>query len=251
MIDEERLSEVIPKDMSISLVEPHIYSVIQNGVHANSFDEMASFYDLVICNPLYNRLVWGYSVKDYDILTQNALTSSKGGWILDVGCGSLAFTARTYIKYSERPVVLLDQSLKLLRIAKSRLARLNGKVPSNMVFLQGDALQLPFKPKNFNTIISLNLLHVFDDVKKVLLGLRNVLSEKGTISFTTLVKNNRVADKYLKMMLEKTCEVAPKNIDQLHVFFDELGIPIQYDINGNMAFIYYDGKGGGAVDKLE
>lgn len=87
---------------------------------------------------------------------------------------------------------------------------------------------MPFKPKSFNTIISLNLLHVFDDVKKVLLGLRNVLSEKGTISFTTLVKNNRVADKYLKMMLEKTCKVAPKNIDQLYVFFDELGMPIRY-----------------------
>jgi ubiquinone/menaquinone biosynthesis C-methylase UbiE len=240
IIDESSLSKLLSENVTLRLIEPHIYSVIQDGVSTNFFDKMASFYDLVICNPLYNRLVWGYSVKNYDILTHNALTSSKDGWVLDAGCGSLAFTARTYLRYSERPVVLLDHSFRLLRIAKSRLTRLNGDVPANMVFLQGDALQLPFRPKIFKTIISLNLLHVLDDVRKVLLGFRNILTDHGTMSFTTLIENNRFADKYLYYVLGKAAGVVPRKAHDLFEMFNDISMPVKFDIMGNMAFIYYN-----------
>jgi ubiquinone/menaquinone biosynthesis C-methylase UbiE len=238
LIDESSLSELLSKKVTLRLVEPHIYSVIQDGEGTNSFDRMAGFYDLVICNPLYNRLVWGYSVKSYDALTRSALTSSKDGWVLDAGCGSLAFAVNTYLGYSERPVLLLDQSLSLLRIAKSRLIRLNGSVPPNMVFLHGDALDLPFKPKVIKTIISLNLLHVLGDVKKALLGFRNVLTDSGTMSLTTLIANNRFADKYLNIMLAKASGTAPRQARQLVEFFDELSMSAQFDVKGSMAFIY-------------
>ena len=235
-IDEHRLSEVLAKDVNLRFIEPHIYSIFPNGERSNFFDKMARFYDIVICNPLYNRLMWGYSVKNYATLVQDALTA-KDGWVLDAGCGSLSFSAKTYIR-CKRPIVFLDYSLNLLRIAKSRLIKLNGKVPDNMVFLQGDALKLPFKLKSFNTIISLNLLHVLDDVKKALSGLRNALAEKGMMSFTTLIKNNRRADKYLEKMLKKTSGVSPRTLDQLRTAFNEVGASCKYDINGNMAFVY-------------
>jgi ubiquinone/menaquinone biosynthesis C-methylase UbiE len=238
-IDESGLSQLLSKNVNLSMIEPHIYSVFQNIEAANSYDKMfGNFYDRVACNPLYNRLVWGYSITKYASLAHIALTSSKNGFVLDLGCGSLAFTAKTYVQYSERPVVLLDQSLKLLRIAKARLTKLNGGVPENMIFLQADALQLPFVPNSFNTIISFNLLHVLYDVKKLLVGLKKVLSEDGRIYFTTLVKANRLADRYLKVW-ENAGEVVSRNIDQLHSVFDQSGMPIKHDINGNLAFIYY------------
>ena len=96
----------------------------------------------------------------------------------------IAFKTKTYIEYSERPVVRIDQSLKLLRIAKSRITKLNGKVPDNMVFIHGDALQLPFEPNTFHTIISLNLMHVLDDINKFLAGLRNVSIEEYRVNPT-------------------------------------------------------------------
>ena len=238
IIDESTLSELLLEDVSIRLIEPHIYSIFHNGEKPNFFDTMARFYDVVICNPLYNRFMWGYSVANYTTVVHDALTA-RDGWVLDAGCGSLAFSAKTYIKCTERPIVFLDHSLNLLRIAKSRLIKLNGKVPANMIFLQGDALQLPFKPKSFETIISLNLLHVLDDVKSALFGLRNALAEKGTMSITTLLKNNLRADKYLEKMLKKASGVAPRDIGRLHALFNELGMSIEYDIHGNMAFIYY------------
>ena len=151
----------------------------------------------------------------------------------------MAFSARTYLRYSERPVVLLDHSIKLLRITKSRLTRLNSYIPANMVFLHGDALNLPFKPKIFNTIISLNLLHVLSDVKKVLLGLRNVLTDNGTMSFTTLIENNRFADKYFNIMGKKGLSV-PRKAHELFEIFNDISMPVKFDIKGNMAFIFYD-----------
>jgi SAM-dependent methyltransferase len=109
-----------------------------------------------------------------------------------------------------------------------------------MVFLHGDALQLPFEPNTFHTIISLNLLHVLDDINRLLVGLRNVLVNDGKIYFTTLVQGNRIADRYLKLW-ENAGEVVSRDIIQLEAVFGQLGMPIKYDINGNMAFIYYGG----------
>lgn len=238
-IGKSGISELLSEKKNLRLIEPHIYSVVNNIEVANTYDTGFGYiYDWVACNPLYNRLIWGYSIAKFASLAHDALTSSKKGYVLDLGCGSVAFTAKTYLQYSDRPVVLLDQSLKMLRIAKSRLIKLSGRVPDNMVFLHADALQLPFKPDSFNTIISLNLLHCLDDTKKLLVGLKNVLSEDGKMYFTTLIKGNRLADRYLEA-LANGGKLVSRSIDEHQKFFNELGMTIKYDVNGNMAFMYY------------
>src|SRR4030042_2875465 len=134
MIDAARLSEIILPGVNLRLVEPHLYSPYAPGEQTNSYDEKGalSFYDQVACNRFYNRLVWGYSTSDYHSLCREALRSSTEGWVLDAGCGALAFTAKTYADYDERPVIFLDQSITLLRLAKARLAQLRGAVPGNV-----------------------------------------------------------------------------------------------------------------------
>jgi ubiquinone/menaquinone biosynthesis C-methylase UbiE len=238
-IGEIALSKLISNNISLKLIEPQIYSVLQDIEAANPYDTRFGYiYDWVACNPLYNRLIWGYSINRFASLTHEALTSSKNGCVLDLGCGSLAFTAKTYIQYSDRPVILIDQSLRMLRIAKSRLMKLNGKFPDNMVFLHADALQLPFQQKSFKTIISLNLLHCLDDTKKLFIGLKNVLSDNGKMYFTTLVKGNRFADRYLKVLAEWG-KLVSRSTEEHQAAFNQLGMTIKYNINGNMAFIYY------------
>ena len=238
MAAEAILSEIILEDVTFRLIEPHIYSIYSQVENVGSYDRFGSIYDVVACNRLYNRLVWGYWISDFHALALDALRSATDGWVLDAGCGSLAFTAGTYVQYSERPIVLLDQSMKLLRMAKARLINLHGSVPPNMVFLHGDALELPFKPKSFTTIISMNLLHVLDDVRKVLLGLKNVMADGATVSFSTLIKSGRLSDNYLNM-LGKADAVVPRTADQLLAIFDEVAMPVQYHVSGNMAFIYH------------
>lgn len=237
MINEERLSEILPKDVSLRLVEPHIYSLYPPD-KISYYDKFGGIYEAVACNRFYNRIVWGYWTSEYHSLCLDALKSSTEGWVLDAGCGSLAFTAKTYLTYNERPVILLDQSIRMLMLAKSRLIKLNGKVPSNMVFLHGDVLQLPFKPQSFGTTIAMNLLHVIKDIKTMLRGLKIVLMEGGSILFTTLLENNRFADKYLHKLGEAGYLI-PRSPDQLLSVFDEIGMTVKCRIKGNLAFIYY------------
>jgi ubiquinone/menaquinone biosynthesis C-methylase UbiE len=238
-ISESDLSALLLESADLRLIEPHIYSVLPGIEVNNPYDTQFGYiYDWVACNPIYNRLIWGYSIQIFAMIAREALTSATKGNVLDIGCGSLAFTAKTYIQYSERPVVLVDQSLKMLRIAKSRLIKLNGKVPGNMVFLHADALRLPFRETSFTTIISENLLHCFNDTRNLLVGLKNILSKGGKIYFTTLVKANRLADRYLEA-LANGGKLVSRNMEAHKAIFNELKMIIEYEISGNLASIYY------------
>jgi ubiquinone/menaquinone biosynthesis C-methylase UbiE len=241
MIDAARLAEIIFPEANLRLIEANLYSLYAPGEEIDSsYDRKGSlaFYDQVACSRIYNRLVWGYDPAEYHTLCREALRSSSAGWVLDAGCGSLAFTAQTYADYAERPVIFLDQSLKLLRVAKSRLAQLHGREPENAVFLHGDVLHLPFRPKSFGTIICMNLLHVLPEIRRLLQELRNFLMEEGTMVFTTLIENRRFADRYLYMWA-RAGEVVPRTAAQLLAEFEALGMPVSYRIQGNMAFITY------------
>lgn len=231
------LSALLLNPADCRLVEPRIYSVLPEHDPANVYDtRFGAIYDLVACNPLYNRIIWGYSVNLFAALAHDALRSSALGTVLDLGCGSLAFTAGIYIQYSERPVVLVDQSLNMLRRAKSRLVKENGSVPDNMIFLHADALRLPFREKSFQTIISENLLHCLADTGILLTELKNILAKNGRMYFTTLIRSHRLADRYLEA-LAKRGKLESRTVADHQAVFAQLGIPVQYDINGNMLSI--------------
>lgn len=236
-MDEGKLSELLLDEVRLRIIEPHLYSTYSSHGNRNSYDKsFGALYDIIACNRFYNRIIWGYWTSAFHSFCLDALGSATNGWVLDVGCGSLAFSAKAYARHPDRPVICLDQSIKLLRLAKSRIVKLNGNIPQNMVFMHGDALHLPFKPKNFSTIISLNLVHVVEDIQKVLFGLKNALTNDGTISLTTLIENNRFADKYLHMW-GKAGELFPRNIAQLTSALNALGMSVKQQIEGNMAFI--------------
>lgn len=236
-INENDLSALLLENSIFRLVEPNIYSVLPDNESGNEYDTQFGFiYDWVACNPIYNRLIWGYSVKIFPQIANDALRSSADGKVLDLGCGSLAFTAETYSQYSKRPVVLVDQSLKMLRMAKSRLIKRNGNVPDNLVFLHADALQLPFRAKAFKTILSENLLHCLDDTSILLKQLDKIILKNGKMFFTTLVKNNRFADKYLESLADSGKLVSRTVVDHKEVF-DQLSMSAKYETKGNILSI--------------
>jgi SAM-dependent methyltransferase len=234
------LSEIISEDVTLNLVEPDIYSVYSIGDSPGAYDSIgaSTVYDMVACNRFYNRLMWGYSIKDYAILCEDSLASSHEGWVLDLACGSLAFTAEIYANCSNRPVVFLDQSLKLLRKGKFRIEKLKGNLPDNMFFLHADALQLPFKANIFHTVISLNLLHCIDDMKTALKEIKRVLIDGGNFALTTLVQSSRWSNRYLNMLAGSGALIS-RSPDELLYAFNDMEIQVTHEVKGNLAFIRY------------
>jgi ubiquinone/menaquinone biosynthesis C-methylase UbiE len=236
-INEYEMSAMLLGKFTLRAVEPKIYSVLPDNNSGNEYDSQFGFlYDLVACNPIYNRLIWGYSVKIFSQIANEALHSSQVGPVLDIGCGSLAFTAKTYSQYSERPVVLVDQSLKMLRMAKTKLMKQNGKVPDNLVFLHADALQLPFQENIFTTILSENLLHCLSDTSILLKQLKTIILKNGNMYFTTLVRAKRFADKYLEALAGSGKLVSRAVVDHKKVF-EQVDLSAKYETTGNILVI--------------
>ncbi|NOY70055.1 MAG: class I SAM-dependent methyltransferase [Deltaproteobacteria bacterium] len=236
-INENELSAMLLENITIRAVEPNIYSVLPADNSGNEYDSQFGFvYDLVACNPIYNRLIWGYSVKIFSQIANEALNSSQEGPVLDIGCGALAFTAKTYSQYAKRPVILTDQSLKMLRMAKAKLIKQNGNVPDNLVFLHADALQLPFLENIFTTILSENLLHCLGDTTILLKQLKTILAKNGKMYFTTLVRANRFADKYLEALAESD-KLVSRDVDDHKKIFEQVGLSAKYETTGNILLI--------------
>jgi hypothetical protein len=55
---------------------------------------------------------------------------------------------------------------------------------------------------------------------------KNVLKKGGAMTFTTLVRNNRIADRYVKVW-EKAGEVISRDIAEIQAAFDQLGMVTQ------------------------
>jgi SAM-dependent methyltransferase len=236
-IAERTLSECVAPKSQFRKIEPHVYSVAPDNSLSNTYDtDFGNIYEWVACNPIYNRVVWGYPITLYPRFTFEALSSASTGPVLDLACGSLAFTAKAYLQSPHRTIICSDQSLKMLRLARNRLVSLHGKVPDNVVFLLADALQLPLLPRCITTVVCLNLLHCIAEVPLLLRSLDNLVAPNSNLFFTTLVHANRWADRYL-IALAKSGMLIPRQVSDHARLFQEAGMRMNSEVRGNLAFL--------------
>jgi len=231
---KERLIEILLKESNLIEIEPNIYSILEGDISA-PYDRWGGIYEKVACNRFYNRLIWGYWTSEFNQLCLDALKSGNG-WVLDAGCGSLAFTARAYLAHTTRPVILTDRSLRMLQFAKRRIINLKGTVPENMIFLHADSMNLPIHEGSIQTVVAMNIIHAVEDAKRLVQGLEGLMASGGSAAFSTIIKNNRCADRYLRKLAEGGA-MTGRDQAQLIALFSELGINGSYCTKGNMAFV--------------
>jgi len=227
----------ILSNTDIELLDNGIYTVIKETQRKSDYDDKVKGYDTLIGNNLYNKIIWGNSVNDYQTFCKETLEHFPNGMVLDAGCGSLVFTADVYAEATHKYIVLLDRSMGMLERAKERLIERFDEVPKHIVLLQGDIFNLSFKEDTFDVVMSQGLLHMFDDKISFLNELERVKKEEGIVSFTSLVGNNLLGRVYLKL-LKKAGEVATayssKELEDIL-----LPMPQSYSIKtkGNMAYM--------------
>ena len=234
---QDKWRAVIAEGHTIRSVEEGIYSVLSDGPHIHLYDGRAAIYDLVVGTRLYNRVVWGAFLLDYVRFARQAVASHPAGMLLDAGCGSLLFTAQAYLD-CERPILAFDQSLQMLRRARSRLRKLAGCVPEHIILLQADLSALPFRPASFHTALCMNVLHHLADAGGVLTGLKRLLVNGGHLYLTSLVKGNRlIGDQYLHTLYRWGDFVHPRTGVELgNLLAGSFGQSVSYWVQGNMAY---------------
>ncbi len=225
------------KDRYIQQLEDGIYTTFDEKERVSDYDDKVKGYDALIGNTIYNKLIWGNSVKTYHQFCMDALESANGGLVLDAGCGSLVFTHKAYAQATNKYIILLDRSLGMLRASKRRLEDAYGEMPKHIILVQGDVFDLPFKDGLFDVVISQGMIHIFKEQKAFLEELERVKKDNKKLYFTSLVANNAFGRFYMKL-LKNAKEVA--TIHSSESLEKELNtMPHKYNIYtiGNMAYM--------------
>jgi SAM-dependent methyltransferase len=231
------IGDVLAEGRPLRPLEDGLFSVLPEGTAGHAYDGRARAYDRMIGSRVYNRVAWGSSPADYRRFARRAVESAPGGWFLDAGCGTLLLTADAYLAAPGRPIVVLDQSLGMLRRARERVLGGGKRLPGNLVFLQADLLDLPFRPGAFRTVMSMGMLHLFADVAPLAANLEALLLPDGGLYLTSLVANGRLGDRYLRLLHRQGETAEPRAAPALEaVLRGALRRPLAYSVTGNMAY---------------
>ena len=249
IVDGESLfADLLDPQRRLRPIGGGMWSALPEGQHAGRYDRRASAYDAVVGSRLYNRLLWGSSPAAYGGFAARALQSSDGP-LLDAGCGSLVFTADVYAR-ADRPLVLVDRSLGMLQAAQTRLRAAGGARARDAIFLQADLFDLPFRPGRFRTVISMGMLHLFEEIDGLVAALDRSLAPGGHLFLTSLVAERRIGRAYLSL-LHRAGEVAPPRTNAQIIRAVQQGVAsarhVNGDIQGSMAFLQVMSSAGSEI----
>jgi len=180
-------------------LEPGLYTAL-SGTAAAGYDGKARVYDRLVGSPAYNRLVWATPLDWYGDVAERAAASGAGP-LLEGGCGTALFTQRAWSE-TDRPLLLVDRSIDMLRIARER-------VGDDATLLQADLFDLPLPAASFETVCSFGVMHVLDDPVPALEQLWRCVAPGGQLWITSLVDSGRVLARAWYAALRLAGEAGP------------------------------------------
>lgn len=211
------------------LAAPGLHSSLPEAERGAGYDRIAGGYDLMVGNPLYNRLVWGCPKPRYRAAADTFLRYAPSGALLDFGCGSLVFTAQSYRGQEDR-LVLFDRSLAMLARARKRL-------PQGL-FLQGDAFAPPFEDGTFAGAMGWGMLHVFGSASAYLENLHRLLAPGAPVAIGTLVLSGRaIGDRMLGLLHARGEAAQPETRETVEQAFEQYFALEATDLAGSMLFL--------------
>lgn len=117
-----------------------------------------------------NRSEWQFRVAT---IALNYIELPSKAKVLDIGCGDGRFTKFLANRIPEGEVIGLDPSPSMLAAAQAN-------VSSNLSFVQGDAVSLPFN-NQFDRIMAFNSLHWVSEIVTALEQIRKALKPQGQV----------------------------------------------------------------------
>lgn len=141
----------------------------------------------------------------------------EGMCVLEVGCGSGAFT--NYIARAvgdKGEVYATDIQLDMLEQLKKKLMRFENRDIKNVVINQCDAGKMPFEDNHFDLVSMVAVLQEIRDKKKALQEIKRVLKPQGILAITEFIPD---PDYPLKSTTIRQCENAGFLFDDIEGSF--------------------------------
>ena len=205
------LPQIRAAPTELRAVAPDIHSLLPRGASTQLYDRFASAYDGLAGTRLYNRIVWGNTPAHYSTFAARAVYEPSDGWLLDAGGGSVLFTADAHAARTDRPILVLDQSLAMLTRARRRLIERARSMPDHVLLVQADLRDLSaFRQSSFSTVLCLNVLHHIEDATALLSGLRTLLAPGACLFLTSLIRRRTMRNLYLRTLRHAAGFAAPR-----------------------------------------
>jgi ubiquinone/menaquinone biosynthesis C-methylase UbiE len=114
----------------------------------------------------------------------------KGMKILEVGCGTGALARKLALWLgNDTTIVGLDRDTNFINYARSKAME---KGLTNMSFVEGDALQLPFEDNSFDACFSFNVIELVPN-REFLLEQKRICKDGGKVSVMATITNKEIA----------------------------------------------------------
>ena len=111
----------------------------------------------------------------------------KGMHVLDLGCGSGAFTTFIARAVGEKgKVYALDIQADMLKQLENKLSKPENKDIKNIKLIEGNAYELPFEDGSLNLVNMVTVLQEIPDRNKALQEVKRVLKPGGILAVTEL-----------------------------------------------------------------
>lgn len=172
-------------------------AVLKQSDEARQWHAYAQVYELMADVPFVREQ------RELHLRTLRELGGSSLEYVLDAGCANGLYTER--LAGVAKKVAGIDRDTFMLDAAWQRLVGY-----TNVELYNGDVTALPFEDKQFNALVSNNILHFVKDEDKFFSEAARVLKKGGVLSLSSARKGTNV-EVLVQAMLR---HFAPMGIDQ-------------------------------------
>lgn len=122
--------------------------------------------------------------QEYETITRAARLEGSE-MLLDLACGTGIYARPLAHQLTRGVVVGLDRSMPMLTYARRRART---EALDNLLFIHGDAAELPFSESRFDVVNCCGALHLFADLPRVLGQVKRVLKPGGRFTIAAYRK---------------------------------------------------------------
>ncbi|MEP6493303.1 MAG: methyltransferase domain-containing protein [bacterium] len=220
-------------------IDDDILELSPGTPRAAHYDRIAFGYDALLGATSYNRILWKTSPQRCRAFAHDVFHARTSGTHVELGCGSLLFTSHLYAEDRGRPIVLIDQSIEMLRRARRRVRSRAGAVPSHVVLARGDVRDLRVTHAGATTVLAMHVLHVVDDASALLAALASFARPTGsTIGLSSIFLAGGRGDVFLRMLHAAGELATPRARHEIERLVGAR-VPgrMNVDVEGSMAFV--------------